>query len=150
MISINFVFLDFFMFIKQHVILVVIWIFLLIMVFYSIIINWISNHFEISCDKLVSLINKKNAVVIDIRNRNDYDSGYIMNSINIPFSDIKNKIVFSYKKFKDMPLIIVDNSTRSLYSTRKYLNKLGFVEVYILKGGINNWKNHDFPLLSKK
>lgn len=142
-------FLNFFIFFKKHLILMIIWFFLLIMIFYSIIIRSIRSKFEVSCHKLVLLINKKNAIIIDVRDQNEYNSGYIVDSVNIPFLNIKDDAVFSSRKFKDKPLIIVGNPMKSLYLTRKYLNNLGFLEVYVLKGGINSWKTHDLPLLSK-
>lgn len=143
-------FLDFFIFIKQHLILVIVWCLLLIIIFYSIIINWIRGRYEVSCNTLILLINKKNAVIIDIRNQSDYDSGYIIDSVNIPFKNIKNYNIISLKKFKDRPLIIVGDYIKALFSVRKYLITLGFLEVYVLNGGINNWKNNNFPLLFKK
>lgn len=143
-------FSDFYVFIKQHALLVVIWSVLLIIVCYSLVMNWMRGRFEISCNKLILLINKRNAVVIDIRSHNDYNSGYIINSINIPLENIENNDSVSYKSFKNNPLIIVDNYATSLLSVKQYFNKLGIMEVYILKGGINNWKNNSFPLLLNK
>lgn len=144
-------FLDFFVFIKKHLILFIIWIFLFVMVCYSVIINWINRDFEVSCNKLIFLINKKNAVVIDVREAVDYHAGSIIDSINIPFTHIDSgDYRVSSKKFENKPVIIVGDRIKSLHLTRKYLNKLGFLEVYVLKGGLNKWKDNDFPLLSKK
>lgn len=136
-------------FIKHHAILISIWCALLCMIVYTMIVDWIRRAYEISCNDAVLLINRNNATVIDVRTQNEYCSCYIINSINIPFVDFKKNNILLHKKFRDNPLIIVNNGTSS-YSIKKYLNKLGYMKVYVLKGGIHSWKNHEFPLLSKK
>lgn len=144
-------FFNFLCFVKQHWVLIVLWSFLLVMVFYTAVLSWIRGRFEISCNEMVVLINKKNAVVIDIRSQNDYNSGYIINSINIPFDSGTDNIISLCKKFGSYPLVVVSgNNYSKSFSVKQCLNKLGFLEIYVLKEGIDSWKNHDFPLLSKK
>lgn len=138
-------------FVKNHVLLVGIWCILLLIIVYATIIHWIRKDYEISCDDAIFLVNRKKAVIIDVRSTEEYESGYIINSVNLPLPDIRKNSVLLYKKFKNSLLIIVcGEKISSLYSTRKYLNKLGFEKVYVLKGGISNWKNYDLPLLLKK
>lgn len=138
-------------FIKNHVILVSIWCILLFSVLYTTVIHWIRKDYEISCDDAIFLVNRKNAVIIDVRTVAEYESGYIINSINLPLTDIKKNSIFLCKKIRnDLLIIVCGELTSSLYSTRKYLNELGFEKVYVLKGGIRNWKNYDLPLLLKK
>lgn len=142
--------LDFFMFIKQHLVLVFIWFFLLSMMFYSIIVSWMRGRFEVSCNQLVLLMNQKKSAIIDVRNKHDYDYGYIMDSINVPFDNIRNDQVVLLKKLKNRAVTIVSDNIKTSHSARKYLNKMGFIEVHVLNGGINNWESCGFPLLSKK
>lgn len=138
-------------FMKNHIMLTSVWFLLLGIVLYTIIVYWIRKGFEISCNDAIFLINKKNAVVVDMRSENEFFSGYIINSVNMLLEDIKKDNAFFCRKFKDKPIIIVNNGSISLsYATRKYLNKLGLLEVYILQGGIIAWKDLGFPLLLKK
>ncbi|URJ25073.1 rhodanese-like domain-containing protein [Candidatus Blochmannia ocreatus (nom. nud.)] len=136
-------------FIQQHMILCAIWIVLLVLVISTSINNWIFRNSEIKSNKAVLLINKKNAIVIDIRNKDDYKSGHIINSLHILISDIKNNNIYKLKKFKKSPLIIVHDNNIIAHSVRRNLCKLKFEEVYVLHGGIIGWKTGNFPVLLK-
>lgn len=131
------------------------WCVLLIMTLHSVIENLVFGKFEILCNQLIFLMNKRNVLIIDIRNHIDYDSGYIMNSLNIPFKNINVDVgkedhnFFLRKKFKNEAFVIVNDYVKKSHKIRKYLNRLGFTEVYVLKEGINSWKDQGLPLLSK-
>lgn len=144
-------FYEILIFMKNHLMLISIWFVLFGIVLYTTIIYWIRRGFEISCNDAIFLINKKNAGIIDMRTKDEFCSNHIINSINVSLNDIKKANVFLYEKFQDKPVIVVHSGSILLsFSIRKYLNKLGFLEVYILKGGIYDWKDHNLPLLSKK
>ncbi|ADV33980.1 rhodanese-like domain protein [Candidatus Blochmanniella vafra str. BVAF] len=140
-------------FTERHLFLVSVWCVFFFIVVYNFIIGYVFGYFEISCDKVVFLINKRNAVVLDIRSSNEYLSGHIINSINVKIEDIKYGVVFSmsdWVKNKRSPLIIVHDVCRgwSLFALRRHLKKLGYMEVYLLKGGILSWEEN-FPLFLK-
>lgn len=139
------------LFCKNHLVLMLIWCFLLIIILYIFYMNWMYSGFKISCEKAVFLINKKGAVVVDMRNSEEYYSGYIVNSINISIKDIKENDFILGSRLKNNPLILVYNSSdRFLYSVKKDLNRLGFTQVYVLEGGISSWVDGGFPLLNLK
>jgi adenylyltransferase/sulfurtransferase len=82
------------------------------------------------------LISRDNIQLIDIRENGCLD--YIEGSVNIPMSGLDNNI--SHIK-KDMTVVIYcDFGINSLIATR-FLNDLGFDNVYNLTGGIEAWKN---------
>lgn len=137
-------------FLTTHVMLSITWIILLIIILYIFINDWICKFHKITYNKAIFLINKKNATIIDIRHTNDYLSEHIMHSINISIEKIKNKNFSKLKKFIKNPLIIVHYDGILSNSIIKYFKKLGFNEIYILQGGIANWKAENLPLLSKK
>lgn len=140
---------DIVVFIKQHIFLSIVWISLIVMIIYTTVMNHIQRSFEISCDKAVFLINKRNAKVVDIRNQREFCLGCIMNSINIPLNSIADNSELLGKKCKNSPLIIIHDH-RSSYFIKQYFSKFGFLEVYVLKGGISSWKDHSLPVISKK
>ena len=55
---------------------------------------------KISAQGAVNLINRDEAVVVDIRDRKDFNEGRITGSINIPLNSIKSR-ASELKKFKD-------------------------------------------------
>ncbi|CAN5220936.1 rhodanese-like domain-containing protein [soil metagenome] len=100
---------------------------------------------QLSPQAVVDLINHKNAAVIDIRPNANYVKGHILGAVNIPIEtlDQKNKTLDKYRK---NPLILTcDTGQQSLKEAIK-LRKLGFTEIYTLRGGMAAWKNATLPL----
>ncbi|URJ28184.1 rhodanese-like domain-containing protein [Candidatus Blochmannia vicinus (nom. nud.)] len=134
-------------FLQQHTVLSIVWILLLIATLYTTISSCLFKSSEILRDQAILLINKKKAIVIDIRSQDDYCSGHITNSINVSIKDIKNNNICKLKRFKKYPLIVVHDNNSLAHSIKQHLYKLKFEEVYVLHGGIVDWKSDNFPLL---
>lgn len=92
-----------------------------------------SSYQTIDSNRAMELI-ANDAVVIDVRSIEEYDTGHIEDSINIPVDNITS---VNYDKDK---VIIVYCATgmRSAEAAKK-LNDLGYTNVYNLDGGIINW-----------
>lgn len=136
-------------FLKEHIILSVTWIFLLIIIISIFINDWKYRLFQISHNKAIFLINKKNATIIDIRDHNEFLKGHIINSINISIKNIKNNNCLKLKKSKKTPLIIAHENGILSNTIIKNFKELGFEDIYILHGGINSWKTENLPLVLK-
>lgn len=134
---------------QAHFFLSTTWTILLIIILYTLINDWIYGSHQISNNNAIFLINKKNAIVVDIRDNDDYLSGHIINSINISTKKNKNSNFLELTKFKENPLIIVHNNGILSHSIIQNFKKIGFEKIYILKGGIINWKANNLPLLLK-
>jgi rhodanese-related sulfurtransferase len=80
----------------------------------------------------------QNNPIIDVRTPFEYSQGYIKGSKNINFfnKDFMNEIA-SYNKAK--PIYVYCKSGHRSGIAVKKMAKLGFKEVYELKGGIINW-----------
>lgn len=136
-------------FIKEHIILSVTWISLLLIMLYTLINDWIYKPYLISRNKAIFLINQKNAIIIDIRDHQEFLTEHIMHSINISIEKIKNQNCSELKKFKKNPLIIVHKTSILPYSIIQQLKKLQFEQIYILNGGITSWKTDNLPVVCK-
>ncbi|MDR1936646.1 MAG: rhodanese-like domain-containing protein [Candidatus Accumulibacter sp.] len=91
------------------------------------------------------LINREDAQVIDLRGSDDYVSGHLPESRNIPLEQLEAR-VGELDKLKNTRLILVcQNGTRSA-SARGKLEKLGFGKVGSLAGGISGWRAAGLPL----
>lgn len=77
----------------------------------------------------------KGALIIDVRNQNEYVSGHIEESINIPLKDLNNS--FQKLKKKNNTIITCCASGMRSTSATAILKSNGFSEVY--NGG--GWKN---------
>ena len=68
---------------------------------------------KISAQGAVNLINRDEAVVVDIRDRKDFNEGRITGSINIPLNSIKSR-ASELKKFKAKQIIVADKMGQAL------------------------------------
>lgn len=102
----------------------------------SLVTNDSVNH--INVDELIDFIELNDAVLVDVRTSDEYNSGYIENSLNIDyFSDEFS--VNADKLDRTTPIILYCRSgKRSVLSVNK-ISKLGFKEIYNLEGGILEW-----------
>jgi len=91
------------------------------------------------------LINRENAQVIDLRGSDDYVSGHLPDSRNIPQEHLEER-AGELEKLKDTPLILVCQTGTRSSSACKQLEKLGFAKVNNLEGGIAGWRSAGLPL----
>ena len=103
---------------------------------------------KISARGAVTLINKDEAVVLDIRDRKDFNEGRITGSVNIPLNSLKSR-VNELSKHKDKQIIVVDKMGQHSAMAVKYLKEEGFTNVVRLNGGIADWKASNLPLVKK-
>ncbi len=92
------------------------------------------------------LINKEDALVLDIREGAEYNKGHITGSINIPFSAI-DKRVAEIEKHKSHPIILVCKMGQHSAGVGKTLRKHGFTDIKRLSGGIGGWQADSLPLV---
>ncbi len=96
----------------------------------------------------VMLINRKDAVVVDVREKKEFDSGHIVDSINIPLAKLKQRIS-ELKKHKEKPVVVVCKQGQQSGDAAKTLQEAGHIEVVRLSGGITEWKSQSLPLVQK-
>ncbi|MDH2432865.1 rhodanese-like domain-containing protein [Pokkaliibacter sp. MBI-7] len=101
---------------------------------------------SLSTQQATMLINKEDAVVVDVRPRKEFESGHIVNSINIPAADF-DKRADELNKHKDKPIIVVCAMGQSAGASAKTLQTRGFARVMKLSGGIAEWKGANLPVV---
>lgn len=99
----------------------------------------------VSSEQAVSLINKQNALVVDVRAQKDFKRVRIANSVNIPANEIQNRLG---ELSKDCTIIVVDNSGNMSAAASKLLRGVGFTKVYVLDSGLVGWMRDKLPLES--
>ncbi|RBP33501.1 rhodanese-related sulfurtransferase [Marinobacter pelagius] len=103
---------------------------------------------KVSAQAAVNLINKDEAVVVDIRDRKEFGEGRITGSVNIPLNSLKSR-ASELNKFKDKQIIVADKMGQHSAMAVKQLNAEGFTNVVRLNGGIGDWKASNLPLVKK-
>lgn len=97
----------------------------------------------------VKMINRENAVVLDVREESEYHEGHIINAVHVPLSQLNDKIK-ELEKYRNRPIITACRSGHRSGQACAMLKKAGFDNIYNLGGGILGWKNANLPLVNKK
>ncbi len=103
---------------------------------------------SLSPQEATALINRENAVVLDVREPAEVKTGKILNSLTIPLGQLAQRLD-KLQKYKDTPLIVVCQSGSRSARACSLLRKKGFSSVYNLRGGIMAWSNAGLPLSKK-
>ena len=77
-------------------------------------------------------------ILLDVRTKEEYESGYIPGAINIPLSDINENVVSSLPDKSQIILVYCRSGNRSRQASDK-LSRLGYTNIIEI-GGINSWK----------
>lgn len=93
----------------------------------------------------IALINRQDAVVLDVRKDDEFSEGHVLNSIHIPVGLLENRIQ-ELEKYKAKPIIVNCRSGNRSNTACNLLRKQGFGSIYKLNGGILAWKNANLPL----
>jgi rhodanese-related sulfurtransferase len=96
--------------------------------------------------ELTGLINRENALVVDLSATNDFEKGHIAGSRSVAPSqfDPENKLLASAKS---LPVVMVCRNGQASADAAKRLKKAGFEQVYWLDGGVQAWQAADLPLV---
>ena len=100
---------------------------------------------EVSPLEAVQLINRRDAVVVDVREADEYRTGHIGNSRHIPMGQVAERMK-ELEKLKSKPIIVACRSGNRSASVVGVLQKNGFDEVYGLRGGVVAWQQASMPL----
>jgi rhodanese-related sulfurtransferase len=98
----------------------------------------------LSSAQAVRLMNQ-GALVIDLRSKESYDAGHIVESRNVPAAELAS-LANSLKKWRDKNVITYCDSGANGANAARSLMKLGFNKVFNLQGGLNAWVKDNMPL----
>lgn len=108
---------------------------------------------SMSAEETLTLIQKGNVVLIDVRDPYEWEDGVIkapkLVTISRGFLEVKypGLILKDYKK-NDTYIVYCGIEPRSILAASR-LKALGFTNVSYLKGGIKNWDKVKHPLVKK-
>ena len=103
---------------------------------------------KIDASEATRIINKENAVVIDLRTSAEFNTGTIAGAINLqPDTIDMDNSLFKANEKDHIILVCKLGSSSSPVGGR--LIKQGFENVYILSGGIQGWVQAGLPLIKQ-
>ncbi len=96
--------------------------------------------------ELTRLINKEDALVVDLSASADFEKGHIAGSRNVMASkfDPESKLLSNARQ---SPVVLVCRSGSASATAAGKLKKAGFEKVYWLDGGIAAWQMAELPLV---
>ena len=100
---------------------------------------------SLSSTQATQLINREDAQIIDVREPDEYVSGHLPESRNIPAGQLEQR-AGELDKYKDTPLILVCQTGSRSTSACKQMIALGFARAHNLEGGIAGWRAAGLPL----
>ncbi len=100
---------------------------------------------SLSTAELTALVNKDQAVVVDIRPVKDFAAGHIVGALNIPQDKLIARIA-ELEKHKAKTIILVDAQGQHSGGHARELMKSGFTAAK-LSGGISSWRADNLPLV---
>jgi rhodanese-related sulfurtransferase len=100
---------------------------------------------EISAFEAVQLINRRDALVLDVRAAGEYAAGHIANARHIQETQLPDRMK-ELEKFRSRPIIVSCGAGSRAPGVTGRLRKQGFAEVFALRGGVAAWQQASLPL----
>lgn len=103
----------------------------------------------VSPAELVRLINRDNALIVDVSVQADFDKAHIAGSRHVAMEkfDPENK---ELARVRELPVVVVCRSGTTAQSACGRLAKAGFTQVHCLEGGLNAWIGAEMPVVKGK
>ena len=93
----------------------------------------------VSPQQAAQMQSEQNAVIIDVRENDEWNAGHIDNAIHIPLNDIQNRLK-ELAKYQNQPVITQCRSGARSARAADILAKSGFTNVHNMDGGLNAWQ----------
>lgn len=118
------------------------------------LLAWLENRRagkSLSPHALTTMVNRDAAVVIDLRDKADFDNGHIVDAVNLPFSKWQLQHNAGGKtdlqQYGDKSLVLVCKMGQQSSYVAKRIQTEGAPEVYRLAGGLMEWQGAQMPLV---
>jgi len=94
--------------------------------------------------RATQLINREDALVVDVREPGEYGAGHILGARNVPVARLGDKADLG--KRKDRPLIVYCDTGGRASKAAAALRQQGYTQVVTLSGGLGAWQQAGLPV----
>jgi rhodanese-related sulfurtransferase len=102
---------------------------------------------EVSIDEVKKMIdNKEDIILLDVRDREEYETGHIPGAINISRGSLDFKVHLIIPDKNAKVIVYCGLDLRSPLAT-KSMNDLGYKKAVNMIGGLKAWKEAGYPVL---
>lgn len=118
------------------------------------VLAWFENRLagsSLTPHALTLLVNGGDAVIVDLRDKADFDKGHIVGATNVPFSQWQSQqsagANTELDKHHQKVLVLVCKMGQQSSHVAKKLKQDEFKGVYRLSGGLAEWQSAQMPLV---
>ena len=104
---------------------------------------------QIGVEEARDLMKKSGAVIVDVRETDEWRQGHIPEAIGIPRGFLELRIEDKVPDRQTPVIMQCASGTRSLLATRA-MREMGYENVYNLNGGFNAWKDKGLPWVADR
>jgi rhodanese-related sulfurtransferase len=100
---------------------------------------------QVGALEAVQLMNRRDAVVLDVRTKPEYATGHIPGSRNIPYADLTERMR-AIEKLKSRPIIVCSEYGARSSKVSGALKKIGLSDIFVLRCNLTGWAEASLPL----
>ncbi len=102
----------------------------------------------VSAAEATQMINRRNAVVIDVRPAVEFAKGHLPAARNLEFGELQAK-VGQFVKNKSNPVLLVCQTGQQSHKALRVVKEAGYSEAHVLDGGVNAWQQAGMPVVKQ-
>jgi rhodanese-related sulfurtransferase len=102
----------------------------------------------LSAAAATQLINRRNAVVIDLRSAAEFGNGHLPSARHVEFAELQAKVA-QLTKNKSNPVLLVCQNGQQSNKAARIVRDAGYAEVHVLEGGVNAWQQAGMPVVKQ-
>jgi rhodanese-related sulfurtransferase len=102
----------------------------------------------VSTAEATQLINRRNAVVVDVRPAGEFAKGHLPQARQVEFGELQTKLGQIVKN-KSNPVLLVCQTGQQSHKALRLVKDAGFAEVHVLDGGVNAWQQAGMPVVKQ-
>ena len=99
----------------------------------------------LTCNQVTRLLNNDMAVLVDLRDASEYNTGHIVDAVHIPFGKIGDRWE-ELLPYKEKEIVLVDKMGQHTGSAGVILRGKDF-QVSRLGGGMMEWQGQNLPVV---
>ena len=104
-----------------------------------------ANAGSLTAQGAVQLINRERAVVVDVREPEEFAAGHVTGAKNVPLNQLEEKLAAAVKN-KTVPLLLVCATGARAQRAVATAKKLGYEQAQAVAGGLKSWKEANLPV----
>ncbi|MFT6986514.1 MAG: rhodanese-related sulfurtransferase [Psychromonas sp.] len=136
-------------FISNHLMLSIGWVAVAAVLLHSLIKDKLTGVTSVTAQQATIMVNKQDAIIVDLRSSDEYQKGHIVNAKNITLSQIEKGNFAEIENHKETPIILVCESGARSSGAATKLVKAGFTQVNNLSSGMGGWASANLPTTKK-